>query len=208
MKVWKSAFASMFLLAGMCAAQDSTVAADQNPDVAAAARANRAKQAQADPQPASDAVSSIDPAKEADIRQLLALSGAAGLATQAMDTMEKTMRPLLTQSLPEGAYRDRLVDLFFEKFHAKRDPNHLMDLLMPIYAKYYTDEDLKGLIALYQTPLGKKMLTVLPKIMAESQAAGGQWGQQLGRDCMIEVLEEHPELRKAMEEAKNRGAQP
>jgi hypothetical protein len=125
-----------------------------------------------------------------------------------MDTMEKTMRPLLTQSLPEGAYRDRLVDLFFEKFHAKRDPNHLMDLLMPIYAKYYTDEDLKGLIALYQTPLGKKMLTVLPKIMAESQAAGGQWGQQLGRDCMIEVLEEHPELRKAMEEAKNRGAQP
>jgi hypothetical protein len=47
------------------------------------------------------------------------------------------------------------------------------------------------------------MLSTLPNVMAESQAAGTKWGEQIGRESMIEVLTEHPELQKAMEEAKN-----
>jgi hypothetical protein len=42
----------------------------------------------------------------------------------------------------------------------------------------------------------------MPKVMAESQEAGGQWGQQIGRDSMMEVLQEHPDLRQALENAK------
>jgi hypothetical protein len=43
--------------------------------------------------------------------------------------------------------------------------------------------------------------------MAESQAAGTKWGEQIGRESMMEVLAEHPELQKAMAEAKS-SAQP
>ena len=203
-----SAFVAVLLLAGMCAAQDVPAAADQNSDVAAAARANRAGRAQAAPATPTASVTTIDPVKEAEIRQLLALTGASSLANQAMDNMEKSMRPLMTSSLPAGEYREQLVNLFFQKFHEKRESTKLLDLIVPIYDKYYTDQDLKGLIALYQTPLGQKMLTVLPKIMAESQAVGGQWGQQLGRECMMEVLAEHPDLRKSLQEAGAKTAQP
>jgi uncharacterized protein len=151
---------------------------------------------------ASSAAPHIDPAKEADIRHLLDLTGTGSLMVQSMNEMEKSIRPLVSNSLPPGEYREKLVDLFFEKFRAKRDAGQLLALIIPIYDKYYTAAEIKGLIQFYGTPLGKKMASVLPNIMSESQAVGGKWGEQLGRDSMMEVLEEHPELRKALEDAK------
>lgn len=146
--------------------------------------------------------SQIDPAKEADIRHLLEVTGASSLMAQSMDEMEKSIRPLISNSLPPGEYREKLVDLFFEKFHAKRDPDRLLALIIPIYDKYYTGAEIKSLIQFYDTPTGKKMAAVLPKILSESQVVGGKWGEQLGRDSMLEVLDEHPDLRKALEDAK------
>lgn len=181
--------AAICLFAGLCLAQDSQANSD-NQSVAAAAKASRG-QAQ------------VQQDKQADIRRLLEITGAGSIATQSMDQMEKTVRPMVTDALPPGEYRAKLVDLFFEKFRSKRDPANLMNLVIPIYDKYYSDEDIRGLIQLYQTPLGKKMLSTLPQVMAESQAAGTKWGEQIGRESMMEVLGEHPELQKAMVEAKN-----
>lgn len=181
--------AGICLFAGLCVAQDSQFNSDSQ-SVAAAAKASRV-QAQ------------VQQDKQADIRRLLEITGAGSIAAQSMDQMEKTVRPMVTDALPPGEYRAKLVDLFFEKFRSKRDPANLMNLVIPIYDKYYTDEDIRGLIQLYQTPLGKKMLSTLPNVMAESQAAGTKWGEQIGRESMIEVLAEHPELQKAMVEAKD-----
>ena len=150
----------------------------------------------------ANAATKIDPAKEADIRRLLDVTGAAGLATQMMDQMEHGIRPLMTNSLPPGEYREKLVELFFEKFKSKIDSNQLIALIIPIYDKYYTHAEIKSLIEFYESPVGKKVATSMPKVLAESQAAGGQWGRQIGRDSMIEVLQEHPDLRQALESAK------
>jgi hypothetical protein len=180
--------ASLCLFAGLCVAQDPQSNSDQS--VAAAAKASRG-QVQA------------EQSKQADILRLLQITGAGSIATQSMDQMEKTIRPMVTDALPPGDYREKLVDLFFEKFRSKRQPDELANLVIPIYDKYYSDEDIRGLIQLYQTPLGKKMLSTLPQVMAESQAAGTKWGEQIGRESMMEVLAEHPELQKAMAEAKS-----
>ena len=185
-------FACTVFLTSLCLAQDLSPAGsdqDSGQNLVAAAHSSQAQAA-------------IAADKQADIRRLLALTGAGSVAIQAMDEMEKSIRPMMTDSLPPGEYRDKLVDLFFQKFHQKRDPGKLVDLMVPIYDKYYTADEVKGLINLYQTPLGKKMITVLPKILAESQAAGGAWGQELGRECMMEVLEEHPEMQQAIVQAK------
>lgn len=64
----------------------------------------------------------IDPAKEADIRRLLNVVGTKGLVKQLMDSMEKNLKPMMVNSLPPGDYRNRLVELFFEKFESKADP--------------------------------------------------------------------------------------
>jgi hypothetical protein len=191
MKLLLAALVIAVMPAALCSAQDLLPATgpDSEQSLGALARATRHPR--------------LDPVKEADIRQLLQVTNAAGIAAQSMDQMEKIIRPTVTRSLPPGEYREKLVDLFFEKFRAKRTPDQLVDLIVPIYDKYYSDDEIKGLIQLYQTPLGKKMLAVLPNVMAESQAAGAAWGRDLGRQCLLEVLAEHPELAKALEEAKN-----
>ena len=186
-----AALACVLLLATLCAAQDSsetTADQDSGQSVAAAAAQSRDR---------------LEEAKKADIRQLLEITGAANLATQTMDDMEKTMRPMIAGALPPGEYRDKLVDLFFEKFRSKRTPDHLMEVIIPIYEKYYSDDDIKELIAMYQTPVGRKMLSMLPQIAAESQAAGKAWGEQIGRESMLEVLNEHPDLQVALQNATN-----
>lgn len=152
-------------------------------------------------QPAGLEQAKMDPAKEADIRRLLDVVGTKGLVKQLMDSMEKNLKPMMVNSLPPGDYRNRLVELFFEKFETKADPQQLIDMAVPGYDKYLSDEEIKGLISFYQTPLGQKALAVLPKLSMELQSQGSKWGQELGRQCMLEVLAEHPELAQAMGDA-------
>jgi hypothetical protein len=144
----------------------------------------------------------IDAAKEADIRRLMDLAGTGLLVTQVMDGMEKDIKPLMMNALPPGEYREKLVDLFFAKFHAKAVPQQLLDLAVPEYDKYYTHEEIKGPIQFYGTPLGQKLVSVQPKMTGALQDAGRKWGEGLGRDSMLEVLAEHPELATALQAAK------
>jgi len=146
----------------------------------------------------------IDPGKEADIRQLLDVAGTKALMSEVMGNMDKNLRPILTNSLPPGDYRGKLIDLFLDKFMARANAEipKLLDAAVPIYDKYLSDEDIKGLIQYYQTPLGKKALSVLPHIAIDMQNEGQKLGQQIGLETMLQVLSEHPELAKAMEDAR------
>lgn len=186
---------------------------------ASAARAQSAAQQPASPpvaqQPAAQAPATptaptpkIDPAKEADIRRLLDLTGAKARALDAMNEMESSIRPLLLNALPPGDYRSKLIDLFFAKFHAKFDPQSFVDMAVPLYDKYFTDDDIKGLIQFDQTPLGRKTLDSLPRLQDELQQSARLWGQGMGQECMREVLAEHPELAKAMTDAAKSQQQP
>jgi uncharacterized protein len=164
------------------------------------------------PQAAPDPTSSsgpvrIDAAKEADIRRLMDLAGVRQLVMQVMDGMEHNIKPLMMNALPPGEYRQRLVDLFFAKFHSKADLGQLVDFAVSVYDKYYTHEEIKGLIQFYESPLGQKLAATQPKMTGELQEAGRKWGEGLGRDSMIEVLSEHPELATALQAAK-RATQP
>src|SRR5262245_33150433 len=149
----------------------------------------------------ADGPSKIDPAKEADIRRLLDIAGTRAIARQTLDEMTTSIKPLLTNSLPPGEYRQKLIDLFFAKFKAKADAQHIVDLAVPIYDKHFSREEINGLIQFYQTPLGKKTLTELPLLLTELRDAGQKWGQALGRDSMQEVLAEHPDMEQALKAA-------
>ncbi len=180
-----------FLLIGSVVAQTKTSSPEILPKPQAAPEST-----------GSSGPSKIDPAKEADIRRLMDLAGTRLMVTQVMDGMEKGIKPLLTNALPSGEYREKLVDLFFAKFHSKAVPQQLLDMAVPAYDKYYTHEEIKGLIEFYGTPLGQKLVSVQPKMTGELQEAGRKWGEGLGRDSMLEVLAEHPELATALEAAK------
>lgn len=141
-----------------------------------------------------------DSAKEADIRKLMQVTGAQKLTTQMLAGMETSLKPSLANPLPPGEYRAQLVDLFLDKFRAKVSVA-AVDASVPVYDKYFSDEEIRQMIAFYETPIGKKTVSVLPQLMTEAMAASQEMAGQLSRDCMAEVLAERPDLKQAMEQA-------
>lgn len=158
---------------------------------------------------ASARTQAIDPAKEADIRRLLDVAGTTTLMTEVMKNMTGNLRTTLARALPPGDNRAKLIDLFVDKFTARATVEFpkLVDAMIPIYDQYFTDDEIKGLIDFYQTPLGKKTISVLPKITIEMQNKGQQLGERIGRESMQEVLTEHPELAPGAQGAKPTPAQ-
>lgn len=150
---------------------------------------------------AAPAQTKIDPVKAADIQRLMDVAGTKAVVTETMDQMEANMRPMRIKSLPPGDYRDKLIDLFFERFRSKFDMQQFLDMAAAGYDKYLSDEDIRGLIQFYQTPLGQKTLTIVPKLTVELQTEGMRLGGQAGRESMTEVLNEYPDLARALQEA-------
>ena len=106
----------------------------------------------------------------------------------------------------EDNYRDLLTDFIkaqgqFETFNATIDQmtsmmgvtlnedekveftsdvmSSLIEMLVPIYKKHFTDQDLKDAIDLFKTPIGKKISEKSPRIAQESMQASMQWGMEL-----------------------------
>ena len=129
------------------------------------------------PPPAAAAAPALDPAYEADIRKLLEVTGSAALAVQAMDQMMVQMKTLAPNAPEE----------FWTEFRASMNPSELVDMMVPIYAKYFTHEDIVGLLAFYDTPVGKKLIASQPAIMQESMAAGAAWGQRVASEVMMRL---------------------
>ena len=69
-----------------------------------------------------------------------------------------------------------------EKEFSQTSMNDLTEMLVPVYSKYMTKDDLEELIKFYQTPVGKKFAKNTPLIMQESIQIGQQWGMKIGQD--------------------------
>lgn len=119
----------------------------------------------------------IDPAKKAEIRKLLDLTGTVKL----VDQMKKQMF---------AAFRERakmLPDEFWTRLDKDMDAQQLVTKLMPIYDKYYSLDDLKAVNAFYQTPAGQHLLQSQPLILKDSMAIGQEWGREAGMKVMLEM---------------------
>jgi uncharacterized protein len=195
----------LFLIVWLPAnAQQPAQAATSKPGTAQAAAGDSKKPAAT--QDAGDTqTKKMDAAKEADIRRLLDVAGTRQMMTDSLESMTTSIRPLMTRALPAGEYREKLVDLFFLKFKAKIDLEHLLEIAVGVYDKHFSHEEIKGLIKFYESPLGQKASSLLPQISNEMRVAGEKWGEVLGRQSMNEVLAEHPDLAEALEAAGKAG---
>ncbi|HKW62370.1 MAG TPA: DUF2059 domain-containing protein [Candidatus Acidoferrum sp.] len=143
----------------------------------------------------------IAPEKEAAIRKLFEVAGTKANVEKVIAGMTENMKPMISKMLPPGDYQEKLIPLFFERFQSKLKTEDLLDITVPIYDKYFSKEDIDALAQFYQTNLGKKVLSVLPQVLIESQTAGMKMGEEAGRQSIMEVLAEHPDLQKALQEA-------
>lgn len=116
--------------------------------------------------------------KEA-IGEMLKLSGSMAAMDQIVPQMI-TMVKQTASSVPDSFW-----DGFVTKYKSKLG-DKLVELYTPIYAKYYSLDDIKQLIDFYRTPIGKKLGETTPKIMIE----GMQIGQKIGMEIATELQNE------------------
>jgi hypothetical protein len=149
--------------------------------------------------------SAIDPQKETRIRELMDITGAKNLGQQLIDAGMEQFRSSVQDSQPDNPRAKQFADAFVARFQKHFDPNSLTERVIPIYDKYLTADDLKGLLDYYHSPLGQRMLKALPEVTRESQAAGFALGQKAAQETMEELKADYPEFTGAKEEDKHPG---
>jgi hypothetical protein len=137
----------------------------------------------------------ITVAQEAEIRQLLQLTGTTDAVTVQMGQMAEQLKPLVEKSLPPGERRHEIAEAFTKRFRARANSEALTKLMIPIYAKYLNNDDVKSLIRFYQSPAGQRLLKVMPRMMTEAGEAGQDWGTKVATDIVEDMAKEYPELR-------------
>lgn len=110
---------------------------------------------------------------EKDIEKLLSVNGSSAAYDLAFDQMVAQFKMMKTEA-PDEVWKQVRSEVFDKEIAA------LTKQLIPIYKKHFTHEDIKGMIAFYESPLGKKLTDTTGKITTETMQMAQTWGIQLG----------------------------
>jgi hypothetical protein len=127
------------------------------------------------------AAQNIDPALKADITRLIDLLNATQNLEELSGVVADAMVTSMRSAHPDAPPRvltvvNEIVKKNFSDALGGRDG--LLSRVVPIYAKYYTREDIQGLIAFYQSDVGRKAIMTMPAVFQESMTIGQQWASE------------------------------
>jgi hypothetical protein len=149
---------------------------------------------QSHPAGAPEAGSSIGSAKEADIRSLMELVGARDAIQDATARGTEQFRENLIASVPDSERGQQFVNAFAADYQKKFNPDEVTSQLVTIYDKHFTDEEIKGLLQFYGSPLGQKFAAEMPKINAETQAMNRAVGTRVAKEVLQDLRRQYPGL--------------
>lgn len=121
-------------------------------------------------------------AKQADIKKLLGITGAANTGLRVFSQVIG-MFQRAHSDVPEVVWIEMVSEAETEV------DGFVMEMLVPIYDKHLTHADIKELIAFYETPVGRKLLAVMPLMHQESRTAGEIWGREFARTVQERLAE-------------------
>ena len=116
---------------------------------------------------------------QSDIVRLLKMTGAEALGVQMGVAITNQMIDSLMKQDPK--IPPKAVALIKDEISvviAEEMPK-LMTEIVPVYAKHFTQDEIKGLIAFYGTPLGKKSIEAMPAVMNDCMQVGQAWGKSI-----------------------------
>jgi uncharacterized protein len=119
----------------------------------------------------------VDTAMATAVRQLLVATG----TRQNLDMMMDQMMVLYEKRFPSVPTE------FWTEFRKQMNDDEMIALVVPIYAKYLSIDDVRAATAFYESPAGKRVVAALPQIMKESMQVGAAWGEAAGRRIMDQL---------------------
>ena len=115
--------------------------------------------------------------KEVKIVELLETMG----STQAMKTSFEYMINYYKQNNPQ------ISSEYWDNSLKHVDYNELVQKLVPVYSKHFTEQEIVDLLNFYNTSTGKKMIDKMPVILQESMEIGRKWGLELAQKIEEEI---------------------
>ena len=137
-------------------------------------------------------VGAIDPAKEADIRALLELVGARDQVQDSMTHAAEQYRERLLETVPSNQQGEAFINVVISSYEKKFDVDTVTDQLISVYDKHYTDEEIKGLLQFYGSPLGQKVAAESPKIGREIQESIRLSSGKAAKEALQQARQENP----------------
>ena len=134
----------------------------------------------------------IDPVKEADIRALMEPLGVRDLVQDSTVRGMEQFRESLLASVPKNERGQQFVNAFVDNYQRKFNPDDTTSQLVSIYDKHFTEDDIKGLLEFYGSPLGQKYAAEMPKINAEIKAANRAAGTRVAKEVLHDLRKEYP----------------
>jgi hypothetical protein len=174
-------YVGTFLVAIQGASQSSVRAASQN----SAAAQDPASPGQA---------KAIDPVKEADIRSLIELIGVRDQVQESIGNSAEQYREKLLATVPNNDKGQEFVNAWAAAYQKKFDVDQVMEQLVMVYDKHYSEDDIKSLLQFYGSPVGQKVAAEMPKIGREIQVAAREAGTKAAREALQTVKSQNPDV--------------
>lgn len=123
---------------------------------------------------------SMDQEKHQNIAKILEMTGTVQNAMSVLDQMLPQLMDLIRKANPEIPQQvlDALEKDGKDEFH--KSVPELIEPIIAIYDANYSAEEIRQLLAFYQSPLGKKVIARTPQITQQSIAMGSAWGNHVG----------------------------
>ena len=106
---------------------------------------------------------------DADIVKMQQLNGSAEAMFSQLVMQFKSIKPGVTDEQWAAVKKD-VFDVEVAELNKQ---------LIPVYKKYFTQDEVNAIIAFYETPTGKKLAEKTPTIAGESMQSAQAWGMGL-----------------------------
>ena len=136
----------------------------------------------------------IDPVKDSDLRSLMELIDVKDQLQDSIKNSSEQTREKLLATVANDDKGRAFLNAFSAGYEKKFDVNHVTEQIVNVYDKHFTDEDLKGLLQFYGSPLGQKYASEMPKASREIQAATREAGVKAAHEALQEVKSQNPEV--------------
>jgi len=136
----------------------------------------------------------IDPQLHADILTLLDVMNIKAAVQSVARSEFAALRPALISALPDTPHRAQIADAYAAKLTALLESQDFVNGVVALYAKYFNDDDIKGMTQFFRTPAGQHYVAASPEL----GTASAQICRQIVIEHLAEIFQElcaqYPEL--------------
>jgi hypothetical protein len=125
----------------------------------------------------------------ASAKQLVTITGATTLFSPLIAGVVEQSKLLFLQQNP---MLQKDLNEISEKMRNDLQPRfaEVMDEVARQYATHFTEQELKDIVAFYQSPVGKKMLEEQPKVVNSSMQFAQDWANKLSTEVTAKMRDE------------------